>query len=154
MRVGGADEAKADRVAAAITDWRDADDLRRPQGAEWQDHAAAGSRYRPRNGPFVALGELRAVAGMTPGLHAAVAPLMTLHSGSGGVDPTVAPQRVLLALTDADIVDASTGDEGGARALVAHAAAAALIADLTHDTYATRVTVGQFIGGADPPSHA
>src|SRR3546814_5898664 len=79
MRVGGADEATADRVAAAITDWRDADDLRRPQGAEWQDYAAAGSRYRPRNGPFVALGELRAVAGMTPGLHAAVAPLMTLH---------------------------------------------------------------------------
>src|SRR3546814_6072797 len=67
MRVGGADEATADRVAAAITDWRDADDLRRPQGAEWQDYAAAGSRYRPRNGPFVALGELRAVAGMTPG---------------------------------------------------------------------------------------
>src|SRR3546814_12846249 len=48
MRVGGADEATADRVAAAITDWRDADDLRRPQGAELQDYAAACARPAER----------------------------------------------------------------------------------------------------------
>src|SRR3546814_7211156 len=88
MRVGGADEATADRVAAAITDWRDADDLRRSQGAEWEDYAAAGARYRPRNGPFAVLGELRAVAGMTLVHHDASAPPMTLHYGSGGVDPS------------------------------------------------------------------
>ena len=44
----------------AILDWRDPDDLKRPNGAEEADYRAAGLKYKPANAPFETVGELRA----------------------------------------------------------------------------------------------
>ncbi len=54
-------------IAAAIVDWRDADDTVGEGGAERGDGAYAGAKipYAPRNAPFEALEELRLVRGVT-----------------------------------------------------------------------------------------
>ncbi len=67
QNVGGLDADTAQHVVEAIEDWRDADDLRRPNGAEDADYRAAGRKYGPANAPFSSVGELQRVLGMTPG---------------------------------------------------------------------------------------
>ncbi len=94
----GVDEEEAARLADAVLDWRDPDDLRRLNGAEQDDYAAAGLPYGPRNGPFRSLDELALVLGMTPALYQTVAGSITLYSGSRGFDPLVAPEAVLRLL--------------------------------------------------------
>ena len=64
----------AQRTLEAILDWRDADDLKRPNGAEAPDYQAAGSKYVPTNSPFESVGELQRVLGVTPALMARIAP--------------------------------------------------------------------------------
>lgn len=83
----------ADSLAHAILDWRDADHLERPGGAEatWYRRSR---RPLPRNGPFAASEELRLVrgAGELPGLD-------TLLSAEPGRTPiNLAPPAVLAAL--------------------------------------------------------
>ena len=71
----------ADRLAAEIADWRDEDDLARPNGAEKSDYAnARGKAIGDR--PFNGYGELRNVLHMTPELYDCVSPALTLF-GSG-----------------------------------------------------------------------
>jgi general secretion pathway protein K len=53
----------ADSMAARIADWRDADDVARPGGAERHDYERAGVGYGPRNGPFESIAEVRQVLG-------------------------------------------------------------------------------------------
>jgi len=60
----GMDEA----LAAAIVDWRDADEDVTPQGAETTDYLGLGTPYRPRNAPFETVEELLLVRGVTPAL--------------------------------------------------------------------------------------
>src|SRR6185503_16794369 len=48
----GAEDARAAQLVDAILDWRDNDDLKRPNGAEDADYRAAGLKYGPTNGPF------------------------------------------------------------------------------------------------------
>jgi general secretion pathway protein K len=91
------DAGEADRLAQAIADWRDPDDLRRPRGAERDDYLAAGALELPRNGPFVSLDELLNVRGMTPERFALIRPYLTLL-GTGEVNLNAAPRPVLLAL--------------------------------------------------------
>jgi hypothetical protein len=50
--------------AARVIDWRDADDVAGPGGAESAEYRAAGLNYGPRNGPFQSVGELRRVLGL------------------------------------------------------------------------------------------
>jgi len=54
--------AVADSLADAILDWRDADDVPRPSGAEAAWYVAR-RRASPRNGPFADVRELRRVRG-------------------------------------------------------------------------------------------
>jgi general secretion pathway protein K len=68
QNTGGLDSEAAQRVLEAILDWRDADDLRRPNGAEAPEYRAAGLKYVPSNAPFESVGELRRVHGVTPAL--------------------------------------------------------------------------------------
>jgi general secretion pathway protein K len=56
----------------------------------------------PLGGPFVQLGQLRLVPGITPELYAAVRPALTVHTGSPGVDPYHAPPVLLDALPGLD----------------------------------------------------
>jgi len=50
--------------AARVIDWRDADDVAGPGGAESAEYRAAGLGYGPRNAPFQSAGELRRVLGL------------------------------------------------------------------------------------------
>lgn len=106
--VGGLNPDDAQAVLDAIFDWRDPDDLRRPNGAEEPEYRAAGRKYRPANGPFEAVGELRLVLGVTSALYDRIAPALTVFSRQAGINPSTASREVLLALpnTSPEVVDA------------------------------------------------
>jgi general secretion pathway protein K len=108
QNVGGQDAETAQRTVDAILDWRDADELKRPNGAEAPYYLAAGSKYVPTNSPFESVGELQRVLGVDPALMARVAPLLTVYSRQQGIDLKTAPREVLLALpgVTAEQVDA------------------------------------------------
>lgn len=91
------DAGVADRLAQAIADWRDPDDLHRMRGAERDAYLEAGAAVLPGNGPFQSLGELRDVRGMTPALYEQVRPYLTLL-GSGQININAADRPVLLTL--------------------------------------------------------
>jgi general secretion pathway protein K len=106
--VGGADPDVAAHIVDAIQDWRDADDLTRPNGAEEADYRAAGLKYKPANGQFETVSDLARVMGVTPAIYARVANSLTVHSRQPGINPMTASRSVLLALPNAtpDAVDA------------------------------------------------
>jgi type II secretory pathway component PulK len=91
------DYAHADRLAQAILDWRDEDELARLGGGEREEYLRAGAPMLPPNRDFVELDELRYVMGMTPDLYDLALPYLTLI-GSGDVNINAAPEPVLLAL--------------------------------------------------------
>jgi len=101
-----------------IADWRDADDLRRPNGAEEPEYRAAGLKYRPSNAPFDTIGELQRVLGMTPALFARIADTLTVYSRQPGINPATASRDVLLALPNVtpEMVDAFLAQRADARA--------------------------------------
>lgn len=98
----GVEEGEAQVLLAAIQDWRDADDLVRPSGAERADYLAAGLKYGPANADFRTLDELKAVLGMTPDLYDRIAGALTVYSHSAGINAPLAPRQVLMALPDVD----------------------------------------------------
>jgi general secretion pathway protein K len=101
QNVGGLDSETAQRTLEAIVDWRDADDLKRPNGAEAPDYQAAGSKYVPTNSPFESVGELQRVLGMTAELTARLVPSLTVYSRQVGVNLATAGRDVLLAMPTA-----------------------------------------------------
>jgi general secretion pathway protein K len=108
QNVGGLDAFEADRILAAILDWRDADDLKRPNGAEEADYRAAGKTYKPANAAFDTVGELARVLGVTPALMEKIAGSLTVYSRQPGINPATAPRDVLLAIPNMtpEVVDA------------------------------------------------
>jgi general secretion pathway protein K len=98
---GDLDFDTAGRLVDVIGDWKDADDLRRPNGAEAPDYQAAGLSYKPANAPFEAVAELQRVLGMTPALYAKLADSLTVHTRMAGFNPAYASRTVLLALPGA-----------------------------------------------------
>lgn len=92
----GMDQAQA--LTDKILDWRDSSGLRRLHGANAADYKAAGYTYRPRNGPFRSVRELKLVMGMTPNLFAKIEPALTVYSHSPSLDPNTAPTVALEAL--------------------------------------------------------
>jgi general secretion pathway protein K len=108
MSVGGMDDASATALVDAIGDWRDPDDLRRPNGAEAPEYQAAGLKYVPANAPFETVFEVSRVLGMTQAVFQRIAPLITVYSHQAGINPKTASRDVLLALPNAtgDMVDA------------------------------------------------
>jgi general secretion pathway protein K len=91
------DAGRADRLAQAVLDWRDPDDLHRARGAELEDYVKAGAAVLPSNRPFDRIGELRHVSGMTAEVYRRVRPHLTLL-GTGRVNLNAASLPVLLAL--------------------------------------------------------
>ena len=99
MQALGEPPDASDALAAAIVDWRDADDLGQPVGgAEDGDCAAAGRPYGAKDAPFETIAELEQVLGMTPDLYARLEPFLTLYSGRGQPDATYAQGPVLVAM--------------------------------------------------------
>ena len=99
IQAAGGERALAEKLAAAIIDWRDADPLTQPNGgAEDPDYAAAGLPYGAKDAPFETVAEVEQVLGMTPALFARLAPSLTLYSGRPQPDPIYAQAPVLIAL--------------------------------------------------------
>jgi general secretion pathway protein K len=105
MRTQGVESERAAHIAAAIVDWRDADSLVQPGGAEDAEYAAAGMLYTPKNAPFDTVAEVEQVLGMTPQIFAALQPYLTIYAGRAMPDPVFAPGPVLTAMG----LDAATG---------------------------------------------
>ena len=93
----GVDPAKAQSLADAIADFRDADDLPRLRGAEEAQYRAAGLAWGPKNAPFETIEELQQVLGMTAQIYKQIIPDLTIHSW-GTVNPTLASDRVTAVL--------------------------------------------------------
>lgn len=94
----GIDYARADKLAQAIADWRDADDIPRVGGAERDDYIRAGAMRLPTNRPFASIEELRYVLGMTPELFEAARPYLSALGMLGRINVNSAPEPVLLSL--------------------------------------------------------
>lgn len=108
VQVGGMDDASASALVDAIADWRDPDDLRRPNGAEAPEYKAANLPYGPANAPFETIGEVSRVLGMTSAVFARIRDAITVYSRTPGIDTATAGRSVLLALPGAtpEAVDA------------------------------------------------
>jgi general secretion pathway protein K len=98
FRSAGLGAQAADSLVDKILDWRDASPARRLNGAKDQEYAAAGLAYKPRNGPFQSVDELKLVMDMTSELFERVAPALTVYSGRQFLDRQFAPREALLAL--------------------------------------------------------
>jgi type II secretory pathway component PulK len=85
-----------DDLTDALLDWRDADTLPHPLGAEQGWYRARG-RDLPRNGPLASVAELGLVRGFEDSVLARVRPPLTTR-GDGTVSITTAPAEVLSAL--------------------------------------------------------
>jgi general secretion pathway protein K len=110
LQAVGIEEPRARRLVDAILDWRDADDLVRPNGAERRDYEAAGLSWGPANMGFQTTGQLQQVLGMTWEIYERLAPHITIYTGQGqpslgfadapvlqtvpGVTPEIAAQLV------------------------------------------------------------
>jgi general secretion pathway protein K len=116
--VGGMDRESAARIADAIQDWRDPDELRRPGGAEAADYQAAGLPQKPSNAPFETVSEVSRVLGLTPTVFARISDSLTVYSRQPGINPTLASRDVLLALPGStpELVDAYLLQRTDARA--------------------------------------
>ncbi|MDG4555300.1 MAG: type II secretion system protein GspK [Candidatus Competibacter sp.] len=93
----GVDAQDQDRLADAIQDWRDPDDQSLPHGAEGGDYRSAG-RPGPKNAPFESIEELGEVLGVTQAIYERIADVETVFSYHSGVNPELAPARLLQAL--------------------------------------------------------
>lgn len=97
----GLEDEQANQVLDAILDWRDDDELVRAQGAERDRYEALGLPYIPTNRPFQMVSELQKVIGVTPALYRKLAGALTVYSKQLGINSTIAPREVLLALPGA-----------------------------------------------------
>jgi general secretion pathway protein K len=99
------DYSKATQLAQTIMDWRDADSIPRPSGAERDAYIKAEMLALPTNSPFREVSDLQNVMGMTPEIFATASPYLTTR-GTGIVNVNTAPVPVLRALpgmTDATL---------------------------------------------------
>ena len=93
IELNGVDRGKAQSLADAIADFRDADSLPRLGGAEKSNYQAAGLAWGPKNAPFQEKEELQQVLGMTPKIYARLSSYLTIYS-IGMINPTLAGQQL------------------------------------------------------------
>jgi general secretion pathway protein K len=84
-------------TADAIMDFRDDDNIKRPQGAERDDYKAAG-RPGPKNAAFSVVEEIEQVLGVDSALAARLRPHVTVYTGQAGIDTTSASRQLLAIL--------------------------------------------------------
>jgi general secretion pathway protein K len=99
--VAGTDPDTTAKIVDAIQDWKDPDDIKRPNGAEEADYRQAGLKYKPANAPFETVSELARVMYVTPAIYARIADTLTVQSRQPGINAQLAPRDVLLALPNA-----------------------------------------------------
>lgn len=96
----GLEEDQASLLTDAIMDWKDLDELTRPNGAELPEYESAGYQVGPGNQNFVMVEELLQVIGMPWELFQQIQPGLTVWSDARTVNPAFAPVEALLALPD------------------------------------------------------
>jgi general secretion pathway protein K len=117
IEVGGA-PGSANRLTAAILDWRASGANARPQGAKAADYRAARRDYGPPGTPFESVDELADVLGISPDLFARMAPHLTVLT-DGDPDMSTRDPVVARALTDAaGVADASGAGQQAADSLL------------------------------------
>jgi general secretion pathway protein K len=102
FKSAGLDVQSASKLVDKILDWRDVNPSKRLNGANEQDYRMSGHAYRPRDGAFQSVHELKLVMDMTPDLFRRVEPALTVYSGRPFIDPRLAPAEALLALPSMD----------------------------------------------------
>jgi len=99
------DYALSTQLSQSIMDWRDADSVKRPNGAERDDYIKAGMLALPANTLFNDVSDQQNVMGMTPDIYAEALPYLTTR-GAGQINLNDAPVPVLRSLpgmTDATL---------------------------------------------------
>lgn len=99
----GLDEPSSISLANAIADWRDNDQLSRPNGAEDKDYLRQGYDYQAKDDEFDSIEELGLVLGMSDEIYNKVKPYITVYSQDIGVNISLASltvkNAVLLAMS-------------------------------------------------------
>jgi general secretion pathway protein K len=98
----GIEQVEADRLAAAVVDWRDVDDLVSINGAEDNDYESAGLSYGAADAPFTTIGELQQVLGMTYDRYAKLQNDITIYGGMDRPNPAFASALALQTIADID----------------------------------------------------
>ena len=88
----------ADALSAAVLDWRDADAVARPGGAEDPAYRAAGQMSGAGDRAFFSVYELNRVLGMSASLFERLRPVATVHTHAAQIDPMTASEFALLAV--------------------------------------------------------
>lgn len=101
----GMGDAAADALVDAIADWRDEDDFRRINGAEAPAYKSAGLKFEPTNAPFQSVAELQQVIGVGHRTYQRLAPLFTVYSSSGKINPNFAPREILTAIPGVSLTE-------------------------------------------------
>ncbi len=104
-------EEKRDSLVDTILDWRDADDLRRLNGAEDIDYRFAGLDYGTPDRGFKTIDELRYLLGMTKSIFDGMAPYLTVDSGLGRVVSQFAPAELVEMLSGKTLGGTTNGEE-------------------------------------------
>ncbi len=96
----------ARELTDAIIDYTDRDDQARATMDEQEAYRNLDPPYRVANRPFASVSELRAVAGITPEIYGALAPLVTVWPPQGGrLNVFTAPAELLRSLNTDDRLD-------------------------------------------------
>ena len=111
---------RAERLAAAITDFRDADDARHVNGAERAQYRLAGLAHTPKNAPFEMIAELDQVLGMDFDLLRRLEPFVTVYSGLATVDRISMPPALTTTLKNRSDVLANTPTHAVRISVTAH----------------------------------
>ena len=99
FQAAGASGSQLSTLVDSYEDWIDPDSERRQSGAEADQYAPYG--YKPRNGSFHTLSELRLLKGMDDAIYARAAPAATVFFGeSGGFSEDTSQILALQALSE------------------------------------------------------
>ena len=112
LATAGLDKQTRDTIIDSLQDWKDADDLRRINGAESEEYLKQPVPYRARNGALQDAAELLQIHGVTRDIyrgvqdHPGLADLVTVV-GRDTVNMNTAPAPVLtsLGLSDAEVAE-------------------------------------------------
>ncbi|HEX6776088.1 MAG TPA: hypothetical protein VF238_09590 [Methylomirabilota bacterium] len=112
LAAAGLDKQTRDTIIDSLQDWKDADDLRRINGAESEEYLKQPVPYRARNGALQDAAELLQIHGVTRDIyrgvqdHPGLADLVTVV-GRDTVNMNTAPAPVLtsLGLSDAEVAE-------------------------------------------------
>ncbi|MDJ0739726.1 MAG: type II secretion system protein GspK [Gammaproteobacteria bacterium] len=98
LRRFGVPSVRATALGDAVADWRDADDLRRLDGAEDRDYLAAELAYGAADALFQHRAELQQVLGMDPVLYALLEPHVTVYGNHQGINLKYASRDLLVRI--------------------------------------------------------